>query len=112
MTTSDKIRATVRTYLAARDASRAHVDGYEAACRSVPCPAKGTTEDIAAYSARRVELATAAGYTAADGARLHREMIAARDAMLRVGHGALVRAGLGRADAWTQTDALVAAIVR
>jgi hypothetical protein len=108
-----QVTAAALAFIASRRISLAHAEGYEAACRLIPCPRVASADAIAAYSAQRVEAAKAAGYTAADGAELHRIMVAARADLLRAAAPMLRRPemrALRAADAATQADAIVRAL--
>lgn len=107
------VSAAALAFVASRRISLAHAEGYEAACRAIPCPRVASADAIAAYSAQRVEAARAAGYTAAAGAELHRIMIDARTELLRAAAPMLRRPemrALRAADAATQADAIVRAL--
>lgn len=106
------IRTAAIAFVDARNASRAHLDGYEAACRHIPMPSERTTDAINAYAAMRGEAAQAAGYTAAAGGELHRAMVTARENLLRAAAPILRRPefrALRNADPATAADAIVRA---
>jgi len=106
------IRTAAAAFVAARDAVRAHVDAYETACAHIPCPRKATSADIAAYSAARVEATARLGLTAAQGAALHRAMLAARADLLRVSGPVMRRPelrALRDADPQTQAETIARA---
>lgn len=107
------VSAAALAFVASRRISLAHAEGYEAACRAIPCPRVASADAIATYSAQRVEAARAAGYTAAAGGELHRAMVAARAEMLRAAAPLLRRPelrALKSADAATQADAILRAL--
>lgn len=112
-TLNTAIRTAALAFVNARNASRAHFDGHQAAVRSIPVPrgADGI-EAINAYAAECGMAASAAGYTAAAGAELHRAMLAARENLLRAAAPLLRRPefrAIRNADPATAADAIVRA---